>query len=295
MPAAYTGNADNARAGNGTANAVVQFVGLLAGFFVGGFVIAAQGVQGAPRQEQLAGVLAGAAGAPIFVMGLPKAGTTSLKVYFECGGLKTSHYFCDATGEPKRRLASTSAEASEATAHTLVDWTRGVPGSCADCIQHNVKAGLPALHGCNGYDAFAQLDLAKVDPHQIDCYYPQVDAISAIYSEYPDSTFVLNLRPAANWLRSVDNYRGLRGRLIKCDIGGFGRDVGKTDAEMLEWYHSHADNVREFARAHPSLKLVEVNIEEPDAGDVLERAFGIPSHCWGKENVNPLLHPWLHQ
>ena len=31
---------------------------------------------------------------PVLVVGLPKAGTTSLASYFACGGLDTSHYKC---------------------------------------------------------------------------------------------------------------------------------------------------------------------------------------------------------
>jgi hypothetical protein len=60
------------------------------------------------------------------------------------------------------------------------------------------------------------------------------------------------------------------------------------DAELLAFVEGHEANVRAFVAAHPSHTLVEVTIEDPDAGRALEAAFGIPAECWRRENANEL-------
>ena len=103
---------------------------------------------------------------------------------------------------------------------------------------------------------------------------------------------MLNRRSTTDaWLESVDEWNDLRQRLADCDITGLPEGTGasgeKGDARLRAFVESHERRVREFVAAHPSHRLVEVVIDDPGAGDVLETAFGISARCWGRENVNP--------
>lgn len=207
---------------------------------------------------------------PVIVLGFPKTGTTSLQAYFRCGGLDTSHYKC------------------------------GDHGMCGECIKDALDAGDPPLRSCGDYQAWAQLDfagnpddgLAGLDSRDDVCYFPQVEALDAMHAEHPSATFVLNRRSTTDaWLESVDEWNDLRQRLADCDITGLPEGTGasgeKGDARLRAFVESHERRVREFVAAHPSHRLVEVVIDDPGAGDVLETAFGISARCWGRENVNP--------
>ena len=46
---------------------------------------------------------------------------------------------------------------------------------------------------------------------------------------------------------------------------------------------THLETVRAVAQKH-GIRLVEVDIESPSAGSVLEAAFGINQSCWGVYN-----------
>lgn len=82
-------------------------------------------------------------------------------------------------------------------------------------------------------------------------------------------------------------------RLIQCNITGFGVGVGKTDEELVQFYHDQVKRVREFATRHATHGLVEVEIDSPNAGQVMEEAFGIDRNCWGhgnKADTMPILN-----
>ena len=102
-----------------------------------------------------------------------------------------------------------------------------------------------------------------------------------------DSTWILNLRNPDEWLKSIDRWKDLRQRLIDFPGGSeFPRKTGMNDSEMIDFYNRQAQRVRDFVEDHPSHTLVEVTIDQPNAGQVMEDAFGISSSCWGARNVN---------
>ena len=56
---------------------------------------------------------------------------------------------------------------------------------------------------------------------------------------------------------------------------------------MIAFYLEQAQRIRKFVEANPSHTLVEVPIDKPEAGKIMEDAFGISSEaCWRKRNVN---------
>ena len=232
---------------------------------------------------------------PVLVLGLPKAGTTSLASYFACGGLRTSHYVC----------VDVEEGVSFASDGSTMEQT------CGRCIKDALEAGNAPLRTCGRYEAWAQMDVTgkpndgdyglDLDLHGEDaqqssddtCFFPQVDALDALDREYPDATFVLNKRNSfEDWVASMDDWNDLRARLRDCDLSGAGLPPGdgasgpEGDEQLMRFVTKHEANVRAFVAAHPRHKLVEVTIEDPNAGDVLEEAFRIPRECWGQENVN---------
>ena len=199
---------------------------------------------------------------PVFVLGMPKSGTSSIAAYFECGGKKVSHFLCDEREH--------------------VNWK--VQRRCGDCIYANVNEGVNPLQGCGNYDVWAQMD-RDGDKGGL-CYFPQIENLEELHQYYPDATFILNLRPVAKWVSSVQRWGTLHERLINCDVTGFPRGTGQSSKELITWYKGHVSNVRRFLSDHHSHGLVTVQVEDNDAGQVLEEAFGISHTCWGKHNVN---------
>jgi hypothetical protein len=51
-------------------------------------------------------------------------------------------------------------------------------------------------------------------------------------------------------------------------------------------YEEHHNRIRDFVQRHPSHALVEVNITEDSAGDVLAEAFGLDAKRWTQKNKN---------
>jgi len=154
----------------------------------------------------------------------------------------------------------------------------------------------------NGED-YGRQDEADAEEEEIDgadvrplCSYPQITHLEEIHAAYPNATFILNLRPVDNWIKSISKWSGdkrrtkggyLRQVLTQCDLPDFPSGVGKTDEEMEAFYSGHSRRIRDFVREHPSHALVEVDIEAEDAGQILQNSFGVSHHCWKVRNASP--------
>jgi hypothetical protein len=128
------------------------------------------------------------------------------------------------------------------------------------------------------------------------CSYPQITHLEEIHAAYPNATFILNLRPVDNWIKSISKWSGdkrrtkggyLRQVLTQCDLPGFPSGVGKTDQELETFYQDHSRRIRDFVKDHPSHALVEVDIEAEDAGKRMQQRFGVSHHCWKLRNASP--------
>ena len=210
-------------------------------------------------------------GLPIIVVGMPKSGTSTIAAYFHCGSVKTSHWICGVGGR-----------------------------KCGLCIKGNMDAGKPPFSDCGGYEVYAQIDVVGGRGHpgggNSTCYLPQVEALHAIHNEFPNSTFILNHRQHINtWISSVDRWGTLRERLEKCDISGLPAGKGGRgaagDVQLRAFVANHASNVRQFVKKHPSHQLIEVTIDDPLAGSVMESNFNIAATCWGHANHNSAHKP----
>eukprot|EP00978_Attheya_sp_CCMP212_P016136 scaffold42005_cov40-Attheya_sp.AAC.1 len=204
---------------------------------------------------------------PLLVMGMPKVGTTSIQKFFQCNGLTASHYNCNAPGKEKQ--------------------------VCGSTIRENVLQGSPPLEGLvDDFQVFAEMDHITRD----DCYVPQIQALDEIHAHYPNATFILNTRNAKNWLKSIKHWNNMDKRLRWCNLPGFpsavaGEEstglpegVGDSDADLLTFFKDHNNRIRNFVSTHPSHALIEIDVDAPEAGDVLSAAFGGNAHCWANAN-----------
>ena len=223
-------------------------------------------------------------GNPIIVVGMPKAGTSTIAAYFRCGNVKSSHYTCVGKEE------------------------------CGVCIERNVKTGNPPFLYCGDYDVYTQLDVMGnitsndamdkrgmpegkrssgrrgLEPLDV-CYLPQVEALDAIHAQFPHATFLLNHRQHIDdWIGSVNHWSDLRERFGDCQITGLPAGKGAPgatgDEQLKAFVAKHVLKVRRFVRRNPSHRLIEVVIDNPSAGRFMESKFNIPATCWGHANNN---------
>ena len=191
---------------------------------------------------------------PTIVVGLPKAGTSSLAEYFRCGGVeKVAHYMCLAR-------------------------------ACGAIIKQNIMSGRNPLFRTGRANVYSQIDVELNVARGMPCYFPQVEALEEIHKAHPNSTFVLNQRNVDDWVKSVQAWARMDHRLALCNITGLPAGQGRHKKELKFFYASQVSRVRRFVAKYPSHRLVEVVIDSPDAGQVLESAFGISKRCWGHHN-----------
>jgi len=208
---------------------------------------------------------------PVIVVGLAKSGTSSVEKFFRCGGVSSiSHYYCDVTP---------TSNSGGIKQHY-----------CGLCMKAAVEAGCAPLASCGGYDVWAQIEalpnkkMVQVMGKAI-CYFPQREALEAIHAESPNATFVLPIRPTDDWISSVDRWGNLRSFLREACGDLIGGRRG-SNADLRRFYEGHSELVRNFVKRHPSHALVQLDVGNGNEGSVLEEAFGIDSHCWGRANEN---------
>jgi len=205
---------------------------------------------------------------PIFVASLPKSGTTSIWQYFQCGGHPASHQWI------KRNDTS-----SELTGRCMYD--------------NIVRRNRPPFEGCGhqrihtdaGYARFVQ----DGDGDYPLCYFPSISALEDIYRHYPNSTIVMVVRNSSSWYDSMNAWAEgtLLTRWKACNLPHFPNVTSDDDSPPSReaatgFYEWHTDHVRKFARNHPSIRYVEVQLESNGTGSILEDSIGIPARCWGK-------------
>ena len=106
---------------------------------------------------------------PVIVMGMPKSGTTSINFFFKCGGMRSSHFACDASGVVtaggpqilKVQTGETWRNCRLPEGSGGLDSSAGEFPLCGVCVERNIMAGRPPLEGCGDYDVWAELDSAE--------------------------------------------------------------------------------------------------------------------------------------
>lgn len=216
---------------------------------------------------------------PVFVVGMPKCGTTSLEHALESSP----------------RYGSVHCYAPK-------PWGPNPPDRFVGHLMTEAAArGLPPLSLLPPWvNAVTQMDCwwledseesaegtARPAPKRRRAYghFPQISLLEALDSAYPGAKFILNVRDSRRWLHSVKNYGPLHEILVSADLPGLPSGVGE-DQQLIDWYEAHTSRVRShFAGRGPDVFL-EFRLEEDSATiqSRLEALLGEPVE-WGHHNA----------
>jgi len=186
---------------------------------------------------------------PILVVGMPKTGTTTIKSFFDQGGYNVSHHGC------------------------------GKKGFCGFCMRQAIQDDLPPLQTCGNFQVYTQMDTSQFK----DCHYPQIHNLQQLYDEAPQATWILNRRNATKWAESVQNWHYLAVRMSRCQGG----PVSDEEDDLVAWLYQHHNRIRSFVAEHPSLHLIEIDIEDPATAGIMARHFHLNASYWGHQNLSP--------
>jgi hypothetical protein len=102
-----------------------------------------------------------------------------------------------------------------------------------------------------------------------------------MYQSYPSATWVNVVRNATAWYQSLKSFSdgSLFVRFRLCNATGSPNGQATRD-DFIRFYQHHQAQVRRFVHARPSLSYIEVPLEDPQTGLLLEQATGIPASCW---------------
>jgi hypothetical protein len=197
---------------------------------------------------------------PIFVLNLPKSGTSTLHQYFDCGKIPSSHTVTrKSTGEGGNIRIARCLRTNHA--------------------QERNNTPTPPLHGCDGYSAYSDIgDTAMMNGL---CYYPSlhIDGLDYLARYYPNATIVLVTRSPNSWYDSVTKWHN--GKMMKrwidwCGFPGYLVD-GTEEERWVYFYQAHTQKVRDFVLENLGLTYIELELEK---GHLMERYTGIDSSCW---------------
>ncbi|CAE7901116.1 unnamed protein product [Symbiodinium microadriaticum] len=170
----------------------------------------------------------------IFVLGMPKAGTTSLHEAFLRAGLSSVHWALDQgknlSKDKQLRLWGDGSESR------LV----------GRLIEQAVSEGKEPLAYLPQVEALAEMngmfwkDKAKTT---VQAYFPQMEHLERLLEAYPNAYFILNVRNLDDWVRSVNQHNDLRKRFVCADLPGLPPQKGAKDEELVEWVKAHQKRV----------------------------------------------------
>lgn len=133
---------------------------------------------------------------PVLVVGLPKAGTSSIFEFFSCldnhrGYWEGQHWYCCNPQDGAQN---------------------GGPHYMSECMLYNLQQGLPILDGCGDFDLYGELNgprgpragqqhLRRQRPRGL--FLPQRYHLPELHRYDPGAVWILNQRPVDDWVDSV--------------------------------------------------------------------------------------------
>lgn len=224
--------------------------------------------------------------APIFIMTLPKGGTTTLHQYFQCGlGIGASvHHTYPYAKQNKLEKAGRVMENNIEQGVPLLD-SKGIK-------KYRNGTAIPDV--LDQYQVFSNFDFYHYKQKRM---FSALDALDNIARFYPTATILYTERNPMAWLNSARRWGNLlyRWRTFKASpvVHGLFQPTGRenfpalnkdsTQADHDQWsefYRNYGQYIRDFVKEHPSLTLVELPLDF-QTGSTLEDRIGIPSICWG--------------
>ena len=155
------------------------------------------------------------------------------------------------------------------------------------------------------------------DNDQTYCIFPQITLLKELHRDAPNATWIMPVRNVSHWVRSITSWKiqadnggslSMRERFGYCDFTAAGLDFNGPalsrastsssssmsssslvpEAQLKQLYCDHIVQVRRFVASHPSLTLLEFNLEHPNAtetGLFLQRHLPfVQATDWGHHN-----------
>jgi hypothetical protein len=187
---------------------------------------------------------------PVYIASLYKSGTTTVHDYFVCGNQSAVHH-----------------------------------GVARD-MYFNIRKGVDPFEGFSQYQVFSDHSHFRGSM----CFEPSTAmSLDAIYKFHPNMTMILSVRNSTSWVESVNKFYDL-GSVIKnnCRSPGYferwAKNQSISDHDLQALYEWQVAYVRQFAKNHPSITYIEIPLDDPRNGDILEARIGVPATCWGHSN-----------
>ena len=203
---------------------------------------------------------------PVISLNFPKSATLTMRQFFKCGGVTSIH-------------------------------TSSQQGRLGICMMENMLADKPPIENCDTHKRQGKTDkigfISDIGLQGPPCFYSSLHdgGLEGIAKYYPYSTILLVTRNATSWHKSIKKWGTLLhrwGKVCKFDGSYHGEQVQhwnnlyQSESKEQYWadfYNAHTQKIREFVMNHPSLTYVEVQLEDPKMGEILEYYTGIPSTC----------------
>ena len=192
----------------------------------------------------------------ICVVGLPKAGTSSLHEAFKRSHISSAH---QVYGRKHEVLGVQMYDA--------------------------VKRGEPLALFFKRVHAFTQMD--KIIDNT--SYWPQLIFVPLLRAQLPCAKFILNYRNITHHVRSINNWKNLRAEIDSAGAPFLPPLASSSDARLAAWIHRHNMLTRRFFVTQPAAFL-NLDIEAGVVANTkkLQRFLGVDVQL-GHANSNPAL------
>ena len=202
----------------------------------------------------------------VFILGLPKAGTGSLHRMFENMGCKSWHWQCGHTVEARQNCSESIVRMIESDFeidHNEFELSESSRGSLvylgfAMEFAHRHNRSL-LRYVPPSINVYAQMDVVEKEPGLN--IWPQLSYFRLLLEQYPDALFILNYRDLDRHIRSINNWKDLRARIIWNDVPGLPRGRGWRDTELKEWILTQYCDVERFFMANAPHSFLKYDIE----------------------------------
>ena len=165
-----------------------------------------------------------------FVIGMSKCGTSSLTRYFSENNLKTLHYF---------NTYKEIIEKNNLPFQTVMKRNPKKEDFIGLIIKENIKNNKPLFNNILDFDVITQMDYSG-GPFDDLAFFPQIDHLNRLLKEYPDSKYILNIRPFDDWYKSLLKWYRIDKYYFKSKL----KNLNTNDKEGFEYFFfSHINNV----------------------------------------------------
>lgn len=191
-------------------------------------------------------------GRKAFVLGFPKAGTSTLHKALKRSGLTPAHW-------------------------------RVKEGYVGKLMYDGLQKNDDPWHLLSNYNAVVQSDVCL--PQYDLNFWPQLDyfLVEKLLERHPDCLLILNYRDPLKIVSSIAGWGDLKERLLVADIPGLAAGKG-SDIELLNWINAHYLETRQ--RFGSSENFLEIDIEDANARYKLGERLGVDIAWWGVANRN---------